>query len=219
MTKPISDNGPSSRPKRSRPFDPALASGYPAVIGCDEVGRGALCGPVVVAAVWFDPKLAPAELLANLDDSKRLTLRQREKLSAVIMACARIAISARSSTRIDRYGIRTMTLDAMNRAIGRLGLDAKVCVDGLDVPPELQRNAIAVVRGDSQVPQIAAASVVAKVFRDRLMAHLAIRYPHYGWEKNAGYGTAQHLAALRQHGATPHHRRSFAPISEMAIPD
>jgi ribonuclease HII len=196
-----------------RPFDPGLAAAYPAVVGCDEVGRGALCGPVVVAAVWFDPRAVQPELLGELDDSKKLSPKQRERVLGLVTASARVAVAASSATRIDQRGIRTMTLDAMRRAVARLGLETPVRVDGLDVPPGLAVEAAPVVRGESTVPQIAAASVVAKVCRDRLMARLATRHPHYRWDKNAGYGTAEHLAALRRYGPTPHHRRSFGPVS------
>lgn len=199
-----------------RPFDPLRAKEYPAVIGCDEVGRGALCGPVIVAAVWFDPSAIPAELLAGLDDSKRLTRRQRERLSDLIMASSEAALAAGSVARIDRYGVRVATLDAMCRAVERLGVEAPVHFDGVDVPDGLRARAIALVRGESTTPQIAAASVVAKVFRDRLIARLAARHAHYGWQKNAGYGTAEHLAALADHGPTPHHRRSFRPVAQSA---
>jgi ribonuclease HII len=198
------------------PFNPAEAAAYPALIGCDEVGRGALCGPVVVAAVWFDPCRICPELLGALDDSKRLTAKQRERVYGLVMASARVALAAGSASIIDRYGIRGATLKAMRCAIERLGIDAAARIDGLDVPPGLAVQALPVVRGDSIVPQIAAASVVAKVCRDRLMSLLGARHPHYGWEHNAGYGTAQHLAALRLHGPTVHHRRSFAPVSMSA---
>ena len=196
-----------------RPFDPNLAATYPAVIGCDEVGRGALCGPVVVAAVWFDPCGVRPELLGALDDSKRLTAKQRERVCDLIMASARVGLAAGSAACIDRDGIREATLGAMRRAIERLGVQAAARIDGVDIPPGLPVDAVSVVRGESVVPQIAAASVVAKVCRDRLMTHLGARYPPFRWDSNAGYGTAQHLAALRQYGPSPHHRRSFAPVS------
>lgn len=202
---------------RVRPFAGIDPARFPAVIGCDEVGRGALCGPVVVAAVWFDPVAIPVELLAQLDDSKRLTARQRDRLSTLITACSRVAVAANSVTRIDRHGIRAMTLDAMRKAVERLQIDAPVHVDGVDVPDGLEPRAIATVRGEQITPQIAAASVVAKTFRDRLISRLATRYAHYGWHNNAGYGTAEHLAALASHGATPHHRRSFGPVARHAL--
>lgn len=200
-----------------RPFDPALAATYPAVIGCDEVGRGALCGPVVVAAAWFDPRAVSTELLRCLDDSKRLTVKQRACVvdqveAAVRTGVLRLAIAASAAKRIDERGIRTMTLDAMRRAVARVGITAPVRIDGIDVPEGMPADTVAVVRGESVVPQIAAASVVAKTCRDRLMARLAARHPNYRWEQNAGYGTAAHLDALTLLGPTPHHRQSFKPV-------
>lgn len=201
-----------------KPFRLEAAASYPTVIGCDEVGRGALCGPVVAAAVWFNPAALPGSLLGELDDSKRLTARQRGRVDHWIRAHGRVVIVAGSARHIDRFGIRTVTLNTMRIAVQRLAVTAKVCVDGVDIPPGLNLEAEAIVRGESVVPQIAAASVCAKVFRDGLMAGLAARYPAYGWDRNAGYGTAQHLAALRQLGATPHHRRSFSPVAQVGLP-
>lgn len=199
------------------PFSPSFAASYPVVTGCDEVGRGALCGPVVVAAVWFDPSAIPARLLEELDDSKRLSAKKRERLAAELRCVARVAVAASSAACIDRRGIRTMTLDAMHRAVLRLSILAPVYIDGVDVPPGIALPCTAIVKGDATVPQIAAASIVAKVLRDKLMAKLAVWHPAYGWEKNAGYGTPQHLAALAQYGPTLHHRRSFAPVSGMLL--
>ena len=189
------------------PFDPMVANRYPAVTGCDEVGRGALCGPVVVAAVWFDPVAIPPTLLAALDDSKRVPRPVREALAPLIRAHARVAVAAGSRALIDRINIRAATLDAMARAVARLGLDAPVLVDGRDALPGLPGRAV--VGGDRSVPQIAAASIVAKVFRDRLMRRLALRHPGYGWERNVGYGTPIHRAGLTAQGRSPHHRLSF----------
>ncbi len=200
------------------PFDPALAADHPAVIGCDEVGRGALSGPVLVAAVWFDPRAIPADLLGSLDDSKRLSAKERERLSVMVLATARVAFAAASAAHIDRHGIRNVTLQAMRRAILRLAIDAPARIDGVDVPPGLAGDAEAVVRGDATVPQIAAASVIAKVCRDRLMVRLAGRHPHYAWETNVGYGTARHREALDRHGPTPHHRRSWSPVAQAGLP-
>jgi ribonuclease HII len=200
---------------RTLPFDPSLAASFPVVTGCDEVGRGALCGPVVVAAVWFDPSAIPARLLAELDDSKRLPAKKRERLAAELRCVACVAVAASSAQRIDIRGIRTMTLDAMRRAVLRLNIIAPVYVDGVDIPPGIPLPCTAIVKGDATVPQIAAASILAKVLRDKLLAQLAVLYPAYGWERNAGYGTPQHMAALAQYGPTPHHRRSFAPVSGM----
>jgi ribonuclease HII len=193
------------------PFRHRARAGYPAVIGCDEVGRGALCGPVVVAAVWFDP--VAFEPLGRLDDSKRLTDRARERLASLIFGRARVCVSAASVSSIDRRGIRLATLEAMSRAIRRLDVCAPVWVDGIDIPPALTLEVHPLVQGDRRVPQIAAASIVAKVTRDRLLRDLSRRYPDFGWEHNMGYGTEAHLEALRRLGPTPHHRRSFAPAS------
>lgn len=204
---------PRRRAVRARPFDPAQAARWPAVIGCDEVGRGALCGPVVVAAAWFDPAAVSPALLGGLDDSKKVTPRARDRLCAMIRAEARVALAAAAAPAIDRDGIRAATLDAMTRAVRRLGVAAPVRVDGRETPPGLGPDAAALVRGETAVPQIAAASIVAKVARDRLMARLAARHPAYAWAANVGYGTAAHLAALDAHGATRHHRRSFAPVA------
>jgi ribonuclease HII len=190
------------------PFDAALAKDYPAVIGCDEVGRGALCGPVVVAAVWFDPHAFPGEILAALDDSKRLKRAERERLTPLIRAHARVALAAGSRALVDRINVRGATLDAMARAVHRLGLDAPVLVDGRDAIPGLARCR-PVVGGDRIVPQIAAASIVAKTVRDAAMRALARRHPAYGWDSNVGYGTKLHLAGLATLGRSAHHRCSF----------
>jgi len=197
----------------TRPFDPANAHAYPALIGCDEAGRGALCGPVVVAAVWFDPIKVPGALLAALDDSKRLSASKREELALEITKVAQVAIAASSAGRIDASNIRLMTLDAMRRAVQRIPGRAPIRFDGRDVPAGIDRPASAVVRGDATVPQIAAASIIAKTCRDRLMDRLAARHPEYGWGENAGYGTAGHLAALARHGPSRHHRMTFAPMA------
>jgi ribonuclease HII len=201
-----------------RPFDPARASTYPAVIGCDEVGRGALCGPVMVAAVWFDPLAFPPDLLARLDDSKRLDRAAREALTPLIRAQARVALAGGSRALVDRINVRAATLDAMRRAVRRLGLDGPVLVDGRDPIPGLDQPCRAVVGGDRLVPQIAAASIVAKTLRDDLMRTLALRHPAYAWERNAGYGTAAHLAGLSALGRSPHHRVSFTGRFGGAIP-
>lgn len=199
------------------PFDPTSASEYPTLIGCDEVGTGALCGPVVAAAVWFDPKAIPQSLFAELDDSKQLTRKKRARLAVAIRGVARVFVAASSAAQIDKRGIRPATLSAMRRAIIGLEIDAPVQVDGLVIPKRIPMPCIAVVKGDATVPQIAAASIVAKVFRDRVMVRLARRFPDYKWEKNVGYGTAEHIAALEQLGPTPHHRKSYAPVLQPVL--
>ena len=195
-----------------RPFARKRASLFPPVIGCDEVGRGALCGPVVVAAVWFEPEALPRGVLASLDDSKRLDVAEREALYPLIAMVARVRFAARSARTIDVVNIRQATLQAMHQAVSRLEVDAPIRIDGIDVPRGLAGDALAVIKGDGKVPQIAAASIMAKVLRDRLMATLARRHVHYRWESNAGYGTRAHRDAIVRHGHTPHHRRSFGDL-------
>lgn len=196
-----------------RPFSSDRAGAYPVAIGCDEVGRGALCGPVVVAAVWFDPMQISPDLLASLDDSKKIKAPVREVLADQIVKCSRTVFAASSATTIDRIGIRHATLDAMRRAIAALASHSPAYVDGRDVPPGITVECTSVIRGESVIPQIAASSIVAKVCRDRIMRMLASRHPAYRWERNSGYGTADHLEALHRYGCTDHHRKSFAPIS------
>jgi ribonuclease HII len=206
-----------SMPRSSRPFSPEHAARYPAVVGVDEVGRGALCGPVMTAAAWFDPVALPPDLLAQLDDSKRLRADHRERIAAELRRHARYMLRAASPRFIDAIGIRHATLDAMRRAVLALGIRATVVVDGRDLPPGLPLPARAVVRADCTVPQCAAASILAKVVRDALMRRLAVRYPAYRWETNVGYGTREHLEALARDGATRHHRRSFAPVTQLPL--
>lgn len=171
---------------------------------------------MVCASVWFDPSDFPLDLLAALDDSKRLSARVREDLAWQIHVHARVAFAASSPQKIDAINIRQATLDAMRRAVARLGIDAPIFIDGKDVPSGMP-PATSVVKGDQTIPQIAAASIVAKVLRDKLMVQLAKRHPHYGWETNAGYGSKKHLDGIRTHGATRHHRMTFAPLSDLVI--
>jgi ribonuclease HII len=167
---------------------------------------------VVAAAVVLDLRRLPAAL-AGLDDSKRLTAARREDFAAVLKTCAVIGIGAASVAEIDRLNILQASLLAMRRALAALPLppDAAL-VDGNRAPAGLAFPALTLVKGDSLSLSIAAASIVAKVVRDRAMAQLDRRYPGYGWCRNAGYGTAEHLAALISLGPTPHHRHSFAPV-------
>jgi ribonuclease HII len=195
-----------------RPFFRKRASQFPAVIGCDEVGRGALCGPVVVCAVWFDPEALPKGILGRLDDSKRIEREEREELYPLIARVSRVSFAARSARYIDVYNIRNATLQAMHQAVTRLRIEAPVRIDGIDVPRGLSGDARAVVKGDGKVPQIAAASILAKVMRDRLMARLGQRHIPYSWDTNSGYGTPAHRDAIRAHGHTRHHRQSFGDL-------
>lgn len=182
------------------------------VAGVDEVGRGPWAGPVVAAAVILDVAALPGKLAAAIDDSKRLTAVRREDIARALPACARIGIGAAATGEIAAYNILGATFLAMQRAVTALdALPDLALVDGNRLPP-LPCPARTVVKGDGVSLSIAAASIVAKVTRDRLMARLGARYPGFGWERNAGYGTAEHQAALKTLGVTPHHRKSFAPI-------
>lgn len=177
--------------------------------GVDEVGRGPLAGPVVAAAVILT---APVEGLA---DSKLLTAARREDLCRLIRSRGIVAVAAASVEEIERLNILGASLLAMRRAVERLAVrPAQVLVDG-DRGPALDCAMRCVVGGDAIVPEISAASIVAKVLRDRLMAQLSRRHPGYGWERNAGYGTPEHRRALARLGLTPHHRRGFAPCAEL----
>ena len=179
------------------------------VAGVDEVGRGPLAGPVVAAAVLVAPD---TRLLRGIDDSKVLTPRRRDHLAAAICSRLQYAVGAASIREIDRLNIRRATALAMRRALARLPQRADaILVDGLPVP-ELECAHEAIVDGDASCFAIACASIVAKTVRDRLMCRLARRYPSYGWEHNAGYATAEHRAAIKESGVTPHHRRSFTPV-------
>lgn len=183
------------------------------IAGVDEVGRGPLAGPVVAAAVILPDDHA----IAGLDDSKKLTAKKRARLELEIMECARFSIAQCSEAEIDEINILQATMLAMTRAVeGLKVVPDHVLVDGNRLP-KWTYSAEAVIGGDALHPRISAASILAKEFRDRLMIAAAKQYPQYGWERNKGYGTAEHLAALRQYGPTPLHRRSFAPVSQMEL--
>lgn len=196
----------------------AHEAGFAIVCGIDEAGRGPLAGPVVTAAVV----LPEGYELAGLTDSKQLTAKKREKLFELIMADERVQKSIASATaaEIDEHNILRATHLAMARAAQGLSLPADFAlIDGLPVP-NFPLPSKSIVKGDSRSLSIAAASILAKVTRDRLMAELDAQYPAYGFAKHAGYGTAAHLAALRAHGPCPEHRRSFAPVAQLlAQPD
>ncbi len=192
------------------PSDFALESALDGpVAGVDEAGRGPWAGPVVAGAAILDPADTPA----GFADSKTLSRARREALYDALVACARLGVGVASVAEIDRLNILAATMLAMRRAVDDLGVVPNhVLVDGNRLP-ELPCPATAVVRGDARCVSIAAASIVAKVTRDRIMADLARAHPGFGWERNAGYGTAEHRAALDALGVTPHHRRSFAPVA------
>jgi ribonuclease HII len=177
------------------------------VAGVDEAGRGPLAGPVAAAAVILDPRRVPD----GLADSKVLTAQERERLYEAIKSSAiAVAIAFSGPATIDRVNIRMATLDAMRRAVGGLAVrPLSAEIDGRDIPEGLCCTARAIVDGDALVPSISAASIVAKVARDRLMIRLGLEFPIYGFERHMGYATPEHRAALAEHGPTLHHRRSF----------
>jgi len=186
-----------------------LKQGVWPVAGCDEVGRGPLAGPVVAAAVILDPDRIPK----GIDDSKRLGADEREALFEEICATAMVSVAAAPPWRIDRDNILRASLWALARAVQGLPQAPRhVFVDGrdrIDVPCECEP----VIGGDGLLLSIGAASIVAKVTRDRLMCRLAQAHPEYGFDSHMGYGVPRHLAALKEHGPTPHHRRHFAPVA------
>ncbi len=178
------------------------------VCGVDEAGRGPLAGPVIAAAVV----LAEHDWPAGLNDSKQLSAAQRRVLYSRIRATADVGIGLATVTEIDQANILRATLLAMERAVARLRRRPDhVLVDG-NRAPTLLVPVTTIVGGDGRSLSIAAASIIAKVTRDRIMTELSQAFPGYGWEHNAGYGTREHIAALRAQGATPHHRQSFRPV-------
>ena len=198
--------------------DFAIERGCPGMVcGVDEAGRGPLAGPVVAAAVVIDRRRFRGELRRVLDDSKALSRELRETCYAALFACARIGavrigVGAASAREIDRINILRASLLAMRRAVAVLGTTPDIALVDGNVPPPLSCTVRTVVKGDALSFSIAAASVVAKVTRDRIMHALAPRHPGYGWETNVGYATPEHGEALRRLGVTPHHRRSFEPV-------
>jgi len=187
----------------------AIRKGLWPLAGVDEVGRGPLAGPVVAAAVILDPKAVPE----GLCDSKVLSAARREELFVAIVGSAlAVGVASATAIEIDAINIRQATLLAMRRAVKALAVaPIFVLVDGND-PPELACSCEAIIQGDACVASIAAASIVAKVTRDRMMARLCGRYPAYGFTRHVGYGTPEHRAALLVHGPCPEHRYSFAPV-------
>lgn len=194
----------------------AQARGLICVAGVDEVGRGPLCGPVTAAAVVLDPARIPE----GLNDSKKLSAKRRAALAEEIRATARWCVAHASVEEIDAINIYHASHLAMCRAVA--GLDVTpdhVLVDGNRVPKDLPHSAEAIVKGDGRSVSIAAASILAKEARDLLMVDLAQQFPGYGWERNAGYPTKDHLEALLNLGVTPVHRRSFKPVHNILCQD
>jgi ribonuclease HII len=178
------------------------------VAGVDESGRGPLAGPVVAAAVVLDPEAIPE----GIADCKAIDAKVRRSVYQTIIATAQVGIGVAGVDRIDADNILNASLWAMAQAVASLGRQPKlVLIDGNKVPL-LECAARAIVQGDAKCLSIAAASIIAKVTRDAMMAELARDYPHYGFDRHKGYGTREHHEAIARHGVTPHHRRSFRPV-------
>jgi ribonuclease HII len=191
-----------------------INQGHNIIAGVDEVGRGPWAGPVTACAVILDPNNIPH----GLDDSKKLTAKRREALFDPIMETAQVSLVHVEVDEIDNINILQATFRAMERAVAGLNVPDHILIDGNKIPPNLNAPATAVIKGDAKSVSIAAASIIAKVTRDRLMLDLSKSHPHYGWETNAGYGTKIHQLGLLNHGVTPHHRRSFKPIHNILYP-
>lgn len=183
------------------------------VVGVDEAGRGPWAGPVVAGAAILDPATIPTELLYRLDDSKKLSAAVRERLFEGLLEHATTAVGFASVAEIDDLNILAATMLAMRRAVDGLPVLPDIALVDGNRAPGLPCRVRTVVKGDSRSSSIAAASIVAKVTRDRIMAGLAGDFPGYGWETNQGYGTAAHRDGLDRLGITIHHRRSFKPIA------
>ncbi len=192
-------------------------AGTPLTAGIDEAGRGPLAGPLVVAAVVLDP----ARRINGIADSKQLSEAQRENLYARIVARAIAwSVIVVEVEEIDRINIFQATMHGMRRALVALNpCPAIALIDGNRLPPDLPCEARAIIGGDDSEPAIGAASIIAKVTRDRMMCELDAHYPHYGFARHKGYSTPEHFEALRVHGPCPLHRRSFAPVRATMQPD
>ena len=193
-----------------------LGAGALRIAGVDEVGRGPLAGPVTAAAVVLDPSRIPS----GLNDSKVLTAIRREALFDQIMDAAQVSVAHASVEEIDRLNILYASHLAMERAVAGLKpAPERLLIDGNLIPAGLAIKAQAIVKGDARSLSISAASIVAKVTRDRIMVGLAQQHPGYGWETNAGYPSKSHISALQSIGVTPHHRRSFRPVHNILYQD
>ena len=193
-----------------------ITEGYRAVAGVDEVGRGCIAGPVTAAAVILDPKNIPN----GLNDSKKLSLKQREKAFSEIQEKCVFFVAHSTVSEIDQINILQASLLAMERAIAGLNINPDfVLIDGNKSPEDLRAKYKTIVNGDSKSLSIAAASIVAKITRDRIMSRLDKEFPGYDWSKNAGYPTKFHKSAILNIGITPHHRRSFKPVHNILYPE
>ncbi|MCI2394606.1 ribonuclease HII [Aliiroseovarius sediminis] len=194
----------------------AHARGFLRVAGVDEVGRGPLAGPVTAAAVVLDPTNIPA----GLNDSKTLTAKRRDALYDIIIASADISVAHATVDEIDELNILRASHLAMERAVSGLTTPPDhVLIDGNMTPRGLTLSAETIVKGDARSLSISAASIIAKITRDRIMVDLAQQFPGYGWETNAGYPSKSHRLALQNLGVTPHHRRSFKPVHNILYQD
>ena len=193
-----------------------IEEGIPGIIaGIDEAGRGPLAGPVVAAAVVLDPATMPE----GIRDSKTLTEKRRGELATLLWKTSAIGVGVASVDEIDHMNILQATLLAMSRAAANLPIRPAACIVDGHIKPKLRCPAYTVIKGDSKSFSIAAASIIAKTTRDRMMRELAREYPFYAWESNKGYAAPAHREALAQYGVTPHHRKSFAPIHNMLYAD
>jgi ribonuclease HII len=186
------------------------------VCGVDEAGRGPLAGPVTAAAVILPPRLARG-LSGAIDDSKKLTRERRTALFDLIRTSCAVGVGQASVAEIDRLNIFHAAMLAMQRAVAALPEPPDHAIVDGNHCPRFACAATAVVEGDARCLSVAAASIIAKVTRDRYMTALGEEFPGYGWERNAGYGTPEHLEALKRLGRTPHHRTYFAPVAQLAL--
>ncbi|MEM8988462.1 MAG: ribonuclease HII [Pseudomonadota bacterium] len=185
------------------------------VAGIDEAGRGPWAGPVVAAAAILNPNCTPA----GIKDSKKLSDKRRKEIASALWKTARIGVGVATVEEIDQLNIGNATLLAMARAAANLPVRPTTAIVDGKWAPKLSVPAYTVVKGDAKSLSIAAASIIAKTARDRMMEELAERYPGYAWDRNKGYGVAAHREGLERHGVTPYHRRSFAPIHNMLCAD
>ncbi len=189
------------------------------IAGVDEAGRGPLAGPVVAGAVVFKD-MDHLDILSGLDDSKKISATKREKLYKVIMENAHVGIGIASVEEIDEYNILQATFIAMNRAIDGLDITPTLAlIDGNHNPKGAKIETKPIIKGDSKSFSIAAASIIAKVTRDKIMTDLDMVHPEYNWKQNSGYGVKFHIDAIKNFGITKHHRKSFAPINQYSLLD
>lgn len=190
-----------------------LVSNTGIIAGVDEAGRGPWAGPVVASAVIIDINNIPS----GINDSKKLKSESREVLYKTIMQTCHVGVGIASAEEIDDINILQATMLAMQRAVSNLPIAPGLALIDGNKTPKLPCNAIAIIKGDAKSISIAAASIIAKVTRDRIMRSLSEEFPEYGWHTNAGYGTKTHQDALAKHGITPHHRKSYKPVAALIV--